>query len=133
MKPHSTLRTNIKLRRAAAASFALVGLMPAAGLAQAIKNEVTVQRFDPAPGPRNFFVTRTARTDGNKTWSAGFYGGFASQPLVVVSCISSDCSTSRNRTPPMGDVKVIETMVAGDLLGSFTVIPPLQIGLRVPI
>ena len=39
--------------------------------AQAIKIDFSVQRFDPAPGPRNFFTTRGLRTEGQMAWSAG--------------------------------------------------------------
>src|SRR5687767_11288557 len=37
----------------------------------AIEDEFSVQRFNPAPGPRNYFTTRGVRTDGEMAWSAG--------------------------------------------------------------
>jgi OmpA-OmpF porin, OOP family len=107
----------------------MLGLIPASVHAQQATNEFTAQRFDPAPGPRNFFVTRTARSDGNKTWSAGFYGSYAAKPLVITGCLTTRC-TSADR---LGNLEVIKTMIAGDLLGSFTLMPPLQFGLRLPI
>jgi OmpA-OmpF porin, OOP family len=132
MKPNSSLRPNSKRRGLVASTTVLLGLLPASAHAQAVaKDEFTVQRFDPAPGPRNFFETRTARSDGTKTWSAGFYGSYASKPLVIVGCLSSTCRGVVN--PRMGDLEVVKTMVAGDLLGSFTLTPPLQFGLRVPV
>jgi OmpA-OmpF porin, OOP family len=131
MKPNSSLRPNLKLRGLLAGSLAVLGMLPVNAYAQAVaKNEFTVQRFDPAPGPRNFFVTRTARSDGNKTWSAGFYGGYAKDPLVIFSCINTyNCRSDS----PMGDLRVVKALIAGDLMGSFTLMPPLQFGLRVPL
>lgn len=119
------------LQLLAAGSVVTLGLLPIDAHAQDVaKNEFTVQRFDPAPGPRNFFVTRTARQDGTKTWSAGFYGGYAAKPLVIVSCLTTNC---RSANAPQGDLEVVRAMVAGDILGSFTLMPPLQFGLRIPV
>jgi hypothetical protein len=97
---------------------------------QAASKEFTSERFDPAPGPRNFFSTRTARSDGTKTWSAGFFAGYAHKPLVVYSCLSSDCINNGSRK---GDLNVVKSLVAGNLMGSFTLMPQLQFGLRVPV
>src|ERR1700761_692676 len=33
--------------------------------AQSVSGDFALQRFDPAPGPHNYFTTRGARTDGN--------------------------------------------------------------------
>ena len=97
--------------------------------AQEVNNQVSVQRFDPAPGPRNFITTRTARSDGQYTWSAGFMANYAYEPFVVQTCpLNTSCdATGAVRSP------VVEAMVTGDFYGSFTVIPQLQIGLKVPI
>lgn len=97
--------------------------------AQVASGEFSVHRFDPAPGPRNFFVTRTARSDGNKTWSAGFYAGYASTPLSIVGCTTATCTNNQR----LGELNVVESLVAGDLIGSFTLMPPLQFGLRLPV
>jgi OmpA-OmpF porin, OOP family len=107
----------------------MLGLLPANAQAQAAKGDFSAQRFDPAPGPRNFFQTRTARSDGTNTWSAGFFASYASNPLVIRSCLSSDCTTDRN----IGDLKVIKTLIVGDLMGSYTLMPQLQLGLKVPV
>jgi len=110
----------------------VLGLSATNALAQnAVKGEVSVDRFDAAPGPRNFFVTRTARSDGNKTWSAGFVGGYAMDPLVIMSpCAGYTCDQS-NLQPTQ--LKVVKSVVQGDILGSFTIMPKLQLGLRIPI
>ncbi|HEY6078988.1 MAG TPA: thrombospondin type 3 repeat-containing protein [Polyangiaceae bacterium] len=94
-----------------------------------VDHDVSVQRFQPAPGPRNYFTMRGARTDGQKAWSAGLMVNYAYQPLVVVACgTSNDCDEEDKQ-----DVKVVENLVTGDFLGSFTIIPRIQLGLRVPV
>jgi len=118
----------------------LVGLtaglssLAAAAAAQepATDNEFTVQRFDPAPGPRNYFTTRGVRTDGKMAWSAGAFINYAWKPFVVRSCASETNCDDPNATNK-DDVKVVENMITGDAMGSFTPIPRLQLGLRVPV
>jgi len=107
-------------------------LLPTVARAQttAIDGDFAVQRFDPAPGPRNFFVTRTARSDGNMTWSAGVFGNYANKPFVIEYCANQSCSEPSARRE---DVEVVQNMFTGNLLGSFTPMPKLQIGLSVPI
>lgn len=97
----------------------------------AIRDEFSVQRFDPAPGPRNFVNTTTVRSDGNWAYSAGLLANYAYKPFVVISCESEDnCdNTGVGRT----DIPVVENLVTGDVLGSLTPIPRLQLGLRIPV
>ncbi len=113
------------------ASWAVIAPAQAQEVTRPAKDEFSVQRFDPAPGPRNFFVTRTARSDGTKTGSAGLMLNYAHEPLVIVSCMSATECDEPN--PDQGDIKVVENLFTGDLMGSFTLMPPLQFGLRVPI
>ncbi len=112
----------------------LVGLLSAApALAQqtAASGEVSVQRFDPAPGPRNFFVTRTARSDGEKTFSAGLMLNYSRRPFVVRGCLSAFGCDADN--VPREKFSVVNSLFTGDLLGSFTLLPPLQFGLKLPV
>ncbi len=100
--------------------------------AQALEKEFSVQRFNPAPGPRNYFTTRGVRTDGNMAWSAGLFANYAWKPFVVRSCRSeTDCDDPNASRPT--DVKVVENLVTADLMGSLTPIPRVQVGLRVPV
>jgi hypothetical protein len=112
----------------AALSAALPLGLPARASAQEVK-DFNAQRFSPAPGPRNFFMTRGARTDGEMAWSAGLFVDYANEPLVVASCVGSCDPTIGQST----DLKVVENLVVGDIVGSLTPIPMLQIGLRVPL
>jgi OOP family OmpA-OmpF porin len=108
-----------------------LSLPVAAQEAPVIEDEFTVQRFNPAPGPRNFFTTRGARIDGEMAWSAGLMLNYAFEPFVVVSCESdTNCD---DPAAAREDIPVVENMITGDLLGSLTPIPRVQIGLRVPI
>ncbi len=94
---------------------------------QPIKDgEYTVQRFAPPPGPRNFVTVEGARTDGSMALSVGLFGNYGSNPFVISICkTSQDCTTHR-------DLTIVETVITADLLASLTVIPRLQIGLRLP-
>src|ERR1700753_1062640 len=95
--------------------------------------EFSVQRFDPAPGPRNFFSTRGARTDGQNAWSAGLVINYAGDPFVVKSCrTQADCDTPSAAPGRAGDIHVIDKIITGDFIGSYTPIPRAQIGLSVP-
>ena len=58
------------------ASLAVAGAAHAQDEA-ASDGEFSVQRFRPAPGPRNFVNTSGARQDGNMAFSAGFLANYA--------------------------------------------------------
>lgn len=109
---------------------ALSALLVSPALAQqSLEGEVSVQRFDPAPGPRNFFTTRTARTDGELAWTAGLMANYSYNPFIVRRCSRLPCDDAViDETIP-----AVENMVTGDAYGSFTIIPELQLGLRVPV
>ncbi len=90
-----------------------------------------MQRFEPAPGPRNFLSVAGGRTDGEWTWGAGVMFDYQRAPLVLQSCASStDCSAPDAN---VSDTLVIRDMLTWNVLGSITPIPRLQIGLRVPV
>jgi OmpA-OmpF porin, OOP family len=118
---------------AAAAAAATLAVAPD-GRAQdaAIEEEFTIQRFNPAPGPRNYFTTRGARTDGEMAFSGGLFVNYAYRPFVVRSCQSETNCDDPNAFRE-SDVTVVENMVTADVLASLTPIPRLQLGLRVPI
>ncbi|MBN1607396.1 MAG: thrombospondin type 3 repeat-containing protein [Polyangiaceae bacterium] len=106
--------------------------LPAVGYAQpSIDGDFSVQRFMPAPGPHNFVTTRGARVSGEMAFSAGLVASYAYQPFSVVSCESAtNCDES---SPLRHDIDVVKSLATADVLGSFTPIPMLQIGLRVPV
>jgi OmpA-OmpF porin, OOP family len=115
----------------AAAGF---GSLLASGHARAqqeVDHGTSVQRFQAAPGPRNYFSMRGARTDGEKAWSVGMMVNYAFEPLTVQSCRDADSCDDPEAIAE--DVKVVENMVTGDVLGSFTIVPRVQLGLRIPV
>lgn len=96
------------------------------------EGEFSVQRFEPAPGPRNFLSVEGARSDGKMAFSAGVSFNYASKPFVVRSCVSeSDCD--RANAANIEDVNVIKDLFTVDVLASFTPFSALQIGLRLPL
>src|SRR5205085_2937666 len=74
----------------------------------AFDGEFSVQRFDPAPGPRNYFSTRGLRMEGNMSWSAGLVMNYANDPFVVASCAGlTDCSNPSGVPGRKNDVHVV--------------------------
>jgi OOP family OmpA-OmpF porin len=100
--------------------------------AQDLRNgEFSVQRFSPAVGPRNFITVQGARTDGQMAFSIGAFGSYGDRPFVLTTCISaSDCAS--NDAARLRQINVVETLVTGELLGSLTLVPQVQLGLRLP-
>ena len=98
----------------------------------AAEGSFAVQTFNPAPGPHNYLTTRGARTNGEMAWSAGLMANYGYKPFVVLSCESlTDCDGSGASDDE--EVLVVENVATADLMASFTPIPMLQAGLRVPI
>jgi OmpA-OmpF porin, OOP family len=128
------------LRPAGIAVSAISLLLLSPGLARAqaeapVKDsEFSVQRFDPAPGPRNYFSTRGIRAEGHLAWSAGLVLNYANDPFVVVSCIDrTNCSNASAVPGRSQDVHVVQHLATANALGSLTLIDRLQLGLSVPV
>jgi len=116
------------------ACFAIVASMLIAGVSSAQdqkKGEFSVQRFSPAAGPRNFITVQGARTDGKMAFSVSAFGNYGDRPFVITTCVSAtDCAA--NNASQRREINIVETLVTGELVGSFTVIPALQLGLHLP-
>jgi hypothetical protein len=113
----------------AAGSFGQIG---AAQAQVAVGKEFSAQRFNAAPGPRNYFTTRGARTDGEMAFSAGLLMSYANELITVRGCVS-DTSCDANSAQSVRDIKVVENLFEAGLLGSFSPIPRLQFGLKLPL
>lgn len=96
------------------------------------EGEFSVQRFEPAPGPRNFVTVEGARTAGQMAWSAGLFVNYGFKPFVVRSCQSETDCDSPNAVRS-DDIAVVRDLITADLLGSFTPVEWVQIGLRLPL
>ena len=96
--------------------------------------EFSVQRFDPAPGPRNYFSTRGVRTEGQMAWTAGLVLNYAGDPFVVKSCrTQTDCNQPSGVPGRTQDIHIIDKIITGDFMGSLTPIDRVQIGLKIPV
>ncbi len=96
------------------------------------QGEFSVQRFDAAPGSKNYFTVEGARMDSVMGLTAGVLFNYSNKPFVVKSCkAETDCSEP-NATNTR-DVNVINDMFNVDVLASFIPASFMQIGLRVPI
>jgi outer membrane protein OmpA-like peptidoglycan-associated protein len=109
---------------AGGAALALIGVSPAA------RAQVSVQRFQPAPGPRNFPTVETARVAGDMAFSVGLFADYARTPFRLRHCLPGPCA---NDGATVDRVDVVKNLVTANLLASLTPLPRLQLGLRVPV
>jgi hypothetical protein len=99
-----------------------------------VEPSFSIERFQSAPGPRNYLVTRGARTDGEKAWSGGLMLHYGYRPFSVKTCTTPEGeSCSEDEAQQIRNVRVVENVMTADLLGSFTLIPRFQLGARLPI
>ncbi|HKO46571.1 MAG TPA: thrombospondin type 3 repeat-containing protein [Polyangiaceae bacterium] len=99
-----------------------------------VSGDFAIQRFDPAAGPNNYLSTRGARIDGKMVWSVGLFANYNYLPFQVGSCEApegSDCSSPSATS--RATAKVIENQFTGDLLGTLTPFPRLQLALKIPV
>jgi hypothetical protein len=131
LRPFPAHRTLFTL---GALALTVLGTSPEAH-AQAVTGDFAVQRFDPAAGTHNYFTTRGVRMDGKMVWSAGFMANYSFEPFVVRSCTVQNGVMTDGCSGVSGvrETKVIENEVTGDLLGALTVIPRVQLALKVPV
>ncbi|WP_437964090.1 OmpA family protein [Sorangium sp. So ce260] len=111
-----------------------VGLASSAARAQEAihEGEFSVQRFEPAPGSKNYLSVEGARMEASLGITAGLMFDYAREPFVVESCVSStDCSGPDARDKR--EVPVVSDMLTWNLLASITPTPWLQAGLRFPV
>jgi OmpA-OmpF porin, OOP family len=121
-----------QLALSAAAAFVATSMVTPPAAAQSVSGEFSVQRFDPAAGSHNFITTRGVRMDGKMALSLGLMANYAYKPFVVRSCISeTDCSAASARAT--AGTTVIESLFSADLMGALTIIPRLQVSLRIPL
>jgi OOP family OmpA-OmpF porin len=100
----------------------------AAPAAAQLSGEVSAQRFDPAPGTKNFLSTRSLRTDGDMVFGGGFMVNYGYRPIVVEGC---DAPCADGGTPIQ--IPVVENMVTADILASLVIMPTLQVSVKVPV
>ncbi len=123
-KPTSLSIQSSVVRRCAPrfAAFSVVvgaSLLTTVAHGQQLRREISAQRFDPAPGPRNFLSVRTLRMETEKTFSAGLMVNYGNSPLVVMG--------------DDGEIGVIRSLVTADVLGSYTLMPALELGVKIPV
>lgn len=110
----------------------IVAVAGTASAQDAVDGEFSVQRFEPAMGPRNFMSVAGARVDGEFSWSAGLMFDYQRKPFLITSCVSStDCEDPNALNPQ--DTAVVRDMLTWNLMGTFVPIDILQLGLRVPV
>ena len=112
-------------------------LMSATALAQttaakAQDGSFSTQRFEPAPGTKNFLSVEGLRMDGHWGWSVGLAFDYAKNPFVVVSCATKTNCKDPNASQTT-NTTVIGDMFTWNVLAAVSPVPRLQVGLRVPV
>ena len=121
------------IKRAGVLVVPLICLSRQSAFAQTtVGKEFSSQRLDLPTGPRNFITTRGARTDGEMAWNAGLGLSYGNTLIKVKTCISDTAGNCDNGIQQR-DLKVVENLAQADLMGSFTPVPRVQIGLRLPL
>jgi len=116
------------------AALTLLGWATGAAAQTARVEEFSAQRMSFAPGPRNYVTTRGLRVKDEQSWTVGLVLDYARAPVVVDTCRASTPASCSGPDAAAGrDLEVVEGLAAGDLLGSWTPIPRLQLGLRLPV
>src|SRR4029079_8139132 len=106
---------------------AFIALLSSSASAQkkAQEGEFTIQRFEPAPGTKNFLSVEGLRMDGAWGWSVGLMFDYAKNPFVVVSCATkTNCkdATASQAT----NTTVIGDMFTWNVLAAVSPVPRLQ-------
>jgi len=109
-------------------AFASLSLSASPAAAQ-LSSEVSAQRFDPAPGTKNFLSTRTLQTDGNLVFGGGLMVNYGYQPIVVTGCDAAPCDDA---STPL-QIPVVENIVTTDIMATVVILPELQASLKVPV
>jgi hypothetical protein len=76
------------------AFLALVGSAGSAWAQGTPVGGVSAERLQPAPGPRNFVTTETARVAGDMAFSFGLVASYAYDPFRLEHCLPSSCSAA---------------------------------------
>jgi len=112
------------------------GLLLAAGSASAQapqqQGEFSVERFEPAMGPHNYLSVESGRTQGDLAWSAGLVFDYANQPFVMRSCLSPTSCDAPDAVEA-DNIHVVAHLITWNFLGTFTPVPWVQIGVRIPL
>ncbi len=109
--------------------WAVSWLLWAPGASAQLSGEVASQRFDPAPGTGNILTTRAVNMEKPMHWSAGAMINYGYKPFIAEACVAAPCSEPDN----LNTITVVENQVTADLLGALTIIPQLQVGLKIPV
>jgi OmpA-OmpF porin, OOP family len=131
------MRTRLSLRLLPLLGLLGAPLVPSAAWAQeaaasAKEGEFSVQRFEAAPGSKNYLTVEGARMDASWGFTAGLMFNYANKPFIVKSCRAQDSCSEPNATNAQ-DIAVIKDMFTADVLASLVPTPAVQIGLRVPV
>jgi outer membrane protein OmpA-like peptidoglycan-associated protein len=113
-------------------------LLCAAAVAQAPPpkedKSFSVNLFEPAPGPMNFFQIEAPEIGDDMMPTVGAMFYYHHKPFVIFNCdAQGNCGDEVNQTDIVKTINVVENVMAVDLLGSFNFLKRFQVGLAVPL
>jgi outer membrane protein OmpA-like peptidoglycan-associated protein len=92
--------------------------------------EMSAQRFQPAPGPDNFITVERARVPDSTAVSAAVVFDYSRDPFRLRHCTPTSCS---DPGATIDRVNVIRDMASAQVLAALTVLPRIELGLRLPV
>ncbi len=97
-----------------------------------VLGDFSASRFRPAPGPLNYLGTDGSSVGGDMLPSFGFILDYAHRPLTLYGATcdpmdATDCETTG------AELHLVENMIQGHIMGSFSIADRVQIGLVLPM
>jgi outer membrane protein OmpA-like peptidoglycan-associated protein len=126
----TTIRAPLFLTLAGALAVLLAALPAAAQLPTHPEDtSFSVNLFEPAPGPGNFFAVEGAEVGDDMAPSVGLLFYYQHRPFVLLNCdADNDCSDSDDQA-----VNLVENLMIAELNASFTFLRRFQVGLALPL
>jgi outer membrane protein OmpA-like peptidoglycan-associated protein len=109
--------------------FLFVGIQSAA--AQVKTDDFSTNRFNPAPGPGNYFMVDGAGVGGHLTPSLALFIDYAHRPFVIAD---TDCDADGENCEISGDTTdIVKYQLTFTPMATLTLFQRLQLGVAVPL
>ena len=93
-----------------------------------VDTSFSIQLFQPAPGPMNFFSVESPELGPDMKPSVGLIVSYEHRPLVLYNCVSSSKCGDSGRT-----IDAVQNYLTADVLASFNFLKWFQVGLAIPV
>ncbi|HUT78290.1 MAG TPA: OmpA family protein [Polyangia bacterium] len=94
----------------------------------------SVNLFEPAPGPDNFFSVEGPEVGDDMMPSVGLLFYYQHRPFVLLNCnAENNCGDDVETVPEASTINLVENLMIAELNGSFTFLKRFQVGLAIPL